>query len=113
MTPLSAMRALYHLYTRFGMPGVRAEARARLTGNEVSFPVRPPGFLSTFYLRCGSSDISTYEQVFIGREYDFATLREPRHIIDAGANIGLASIFFCRAVSFCKNFCHRTRGQQL
>jgi FkbM family methyltransferase len=35
-----------------------------------------------------------YKQIFINAEYNFSTTYEPEVIIDAGANIGLASIYF-------------------
>lgn len=46
------------------------------------------------WLRVPSSDVITYWQVFVAREYAVDTSREPAVIIDAGANIGLASIYF-------------------
>jgi FkbM family methyltransferase len=49
---------------------------------------------SPFRLRVPSSDVPTYKQVFVNREYDFSVPRPPRTIVDAGANIGLASIYF-------------------
>jgi len=48
----------------------------------------------SFWLRAPSSDVSTYKQVFRNKEYDFIAENEPKVIIDAGANIGLASIYF-------------------
>lgn len=94
MTPLGAWRTIRYLHSRFGMSGVRAAVRNRLTADEVLFPVQPAGCHHPFQLRYGSSDMPTYEQVFVNREYDFSTSREPRTIVDAGANIGLASIYF-------------------
>jgi len=47
-----------------------------------------------FGLRVPSSDVQTYEQVFINQEYDFLVETQPITIVDAGANIGLASIYF-------------------
>jgi FkbM family methyltransferase len=47
-----------------------------------------------FYLRLKTSDLPTYDQVFIKLEYEFAISRIPKVILDAGANIGLASIYF-------------------
>lgn len=47
-----------------------------------------------FQLRISSSDIQTCIQVFVYKEYDFFAEREIKTIIDAGANIGLASIYF-------------------
>ncbi len=47
-----------------------------------------------FSLRVPSSDARAYKQIFLQQEYDFSVATEPRVIIDAGANIGLASIYF-------------------
>jgi FkbM family methyltransferase len=47
-----------------------------------------------FGLRLPSSDIPTCKQVFVDREYDFELQKAPNTIVDAGANIGLASIYF-------------------
>lgn len=44
------------------------------------------------YLRVPSSDVYSYEQVFIFQEYDFVTRNTPKIIVDAGAFIGLVSI---------------------
>nr|WP_314897191.1 FkbM family methyltransferase [uncultured Flavobacterium sp.] len=46
------------------------------------------------YLRPKSSDLLTFHQIFTFKEYDINLGFIPRFIIDAGANIGLASIFF-------------------
>ena len=45
------------------------------------------------YLRFGTSDIDTYLQVFISEEYNY-DYGNPIVIVDAGANIGLTSIYF-------------------
>ena len=42
----------------------------------------------------GSSDKTVFYQIFLNREYDIQLPAEPQYIIDAGANIGLASVFF-------------------
>ncbi|HEV2703843.1 MAG TPA: FkbM family methyltransferase [Steroidobacteraceae bacterium] len=47
-----------------------------------------------FSLRILSTDVPTYLQVFVNREYEFLTDGQPEVIVDAGANIGLASIYF-------------------
>lgn len=46
------------------------------------------------FLRYPSTDLSTYKQVFEDYSYKFSFNYEPQVIIDAGANIGLASIYF-------------------
>jgi FkbM family methyltransferase len=47
-----------------------------------------------FYLRYGTTDRNVFREVFLFKEYNFKVDGEPSTIIDAGANIGLASIFF-------------------
>jgi len=48
-------------------------------------------------VRTATSDISTFEQVFLHRQYRLLDrLEKPRLIVDAGANIGCASLYFAR-----------------
>ena len=48
----------------------------------------------SFILRNQTSDVETFRQVFIHKEYDFVLEKPPQLIVDAGANIGLASLYF-------------------
>lgn len=45
------------------------------------------------FLRPGTADQNVYEEIFLSNEYDL-DLGEPRIIIDAGAHIGLSSVYF-------------------
>ena len=56
--------------------------------------MQSPYYKHPFYLRVPTSDISTYWQIFKDEEYNFDLNISPKVIIDAGANIGLASIYF-------------------
>lgn len=47
-----------------------------------------------FQLRVPSTDVSTYKHIFVRNEYQFEGEVEPSTIVDAGANTGLASIYF-------------------
>ena len=58
------------------------------------FRTTTPGARYPLFLRVPSSDVPTFEQVFINGEYDFDVTSSPRAIVDAGANIGLASVYF-------------------
>jgi len=49
---------------------------------------------SSMFLRNNSSDVLVYKDVIDSKEYEFTATKEPRTIIDAGANIGLTSVFF-------------------
>lgn len=56
--------------------------------------VHGKGLKAPLYLRIPSSDVLTYWQVFIDQEYALTTSKSPQVIVDAGANVGLASIYF-------------------
>jgi FkbM family methyltransferase len=50
---------------------------------------------TTVRLRWRTSDIDVLDQVFVDREYDLPyTFSTPSVVVDAGANIGLTSLFF-------------------
>ena len=53
-----------------------------------------PNYKQAIWLRKDSTDYSTFKQIFDKQEYNIPFDFMPRHIIDAGANIGLASIYF-------------------
>jgi len=56
-----------------------------------------PHFKDAMVLRPNTSDINVFEQIFIDEEYRCSIDTEPAIIIDAGANIGLASIYYSLA----------------
>jgi len=55
-----------------------------------------PGLKHPIYFRPGSSDIHTFREIFLRREYAIQIPEEniPKTIIDAGANIGFTTLFF-------------------
>lgn len=61
------------------------ELRIKIVGRDHRHPIS---------LRLLSSDIPAYRQVFLDKEYDFSSIVTPEVIIDAGANIGMSSIYF-------------------
>jgi FkbM family methyltransferase len=60
--------------------------------DEVS--LRIPPCRTPILLRPKTTDLLTFEQVFMRHEYGIKLPFSPRHIVDAGANIGLATIYF-------------------
>jgi len=56
---------------------------------------RAPNTLTggSVYLRAGTTDLNVYDEIFIDKEYDI-NLDNPLFIVDAGAHIGLSSVFF-------------------
>jgi len=57
-----------------------------------SFVPVPTG--SSVFLRPGTADHFVYDEVFRGQEYALDIPQAPKLIVDAGAHIGLASVFF-------------------
>jgi FkbM family methyltransferase len=52
------------------------------------------GIKYPIYLRKKTSDIQAFDQVFLDLEYGYNLKISPKFIIDCGANIGLASVYF-------------------
>jgi len=94
MVPWSAMASrLLRYIRRFGpWTGTQDYLRTRRRTGEVA--LRAPGVSHPVRVRAGSSDRRAFEQVFLDREYDFPVPGRPRFIVDAGANIGCASVWF-------------------
>lgn len=66
--------------------------------------VHAKGLKSPIYLRIPSSDVLTYWQVFVDQEYALKTNKSPKVIVDAGANVGLASVYFANRFPDAKIF---------
>ena len=66
--------------------------------------IRNSNISQDIVLRYPSSDILVYQQVFTHKEYEFTTTRPPKVIVDAGANVGYASIYFANLYPDAKVF---------
>lgn len=53
-----------------------------------------PGIKKPIQIRLGTSDVLTFQKIFFKREYDVPSDINPEFIIDAGANVGYAALFF-------------------
>ncbi len=56
--------------------------------------IKLPKLNRTIYLRKNSKDLETFEEIFLTNLYNTQLPFEPKTIVDAGANVGLASLFF-------------------
>jgi FkbM family methyltransferase len=82
-----------------GIRAVCATATFRLFGQPRLLRTTPPSSQSPVYLRIDTSDFCAYYDVLIAktRQYDLEGLPfSPATIVDVGAHIGMASIFFAR-----------------
>ncbi len=61
-----------------------------------NFPIYVKNSKQLIYLRPKTSDFSVYRQIFLEGEYDIHFPKDVQNIIDAGANIGLFSVFIKR-----------------
>lgn len=88
------LRALKRYKRVFGNRGLTGIVEGKLKGKPVLMEASREGIQSPVLLRVPSSDVRVFEQIFIRNEYKFDVNRDPEFIIDAGANIGLASVYF-------------------
>src|SRR5581483_8252493 len=79
---------------RFGPRAALQAARMDRPGGE-PVEVRLPGVAHPLWARPRTSDVATFDEIFLGREYDLPwKCFEPAHILDLGANVGYTSVFF-------------------
>ncbi len=92
-----------NMYRRtLGFGGLLCAIKAEVTNSTIYCKVNRQDCKYPFRLRVHSSDVPTYKQIFIDREYDFLVEKQPKVIVDAGANIGLAAIYFANKYSDAK-----------
>jgi len=89
---MSAARRLKTYYSYAGAPGALAIVAFRLFGLPKEILVRSP-VVPGIRLRVGTSDLDVYREIVDG-EYAFDLPFRPNVILDAGANIGITSIYF-------------------
>ena len=78
----------------FGLPGLLLAVRGRNLNQLPEITVTPPGVRHPVCLRLRSSDMAVFRQVFVTGEYDCRLAKPPSVIVDAGANIGLTSVYY-------------------
>ncbi|MCX8155471.1 MAG: FkbM family methyltransferase [Verrucomicrobiae bacterium] len=83
-------------YEVFGPAGLWLFARTRHWPLPAEWTGRVPDFAHPLRLRLKSSDLPTYKKIFRDKEYALELPLKPRVIVDAGANVGFASLFFAR-----------------
>lgn len=88
------IKTIYKYLRAAGLPGLFCLIKAKVSNSTILFEKKRQDIKFPLGLRIPSSDLPTYEQVFVYQEYDFLVEKQPEVIVDVGANIGLVSIFF-------------------
>ncbi len=81
------------LQRRYGWKAIAFLTGRKLTGNK-NHEIKLKGIPHPVTLSNLLVDVYTMLQIFYGKEYDIRLDSEPKYIIDCGANIGLASVYF-------------------
>lgn len=91
---MSIRDGLTWYYRQFGLRGVMAMGGYHLVGRPRNITAHPPGIQNPVHIRIKTTDELVYRDVLLQREYAFELPFYPKTIVDAGANIGLTSIYF-------------------
>ena len=83
---------IYH--RPLGIRGVGAICSYRLFGWPRELAVMPAGIRNPVYVRIRTTDVSIYHEVLLCGQYALDFPYSPKTIVDAGANIGMASLYF-------------------
>lgn len=81
-------------YSLLGPYGLFLGAKVRFLKQSIQVAVEIAGVRHPVHLRLRTADVWLCRQILVDAQYDSKLATSPRVIVDAGANIGLASIFF-------------------
>jgi FkbM family methyltransferase len=85
------MKILLKYIDKHGVKGLVAYIKMKIG---MTRAIKMPNILYPIALRSRTSDLPTFDQVFLGLEYNIDFTFQIERVIDAGGNIGLAAIYF-------------------
>jgi FkbM family methyltransferase len=91
---MSIRHGFTHYYRHFGIRGVLAISAHRALGRPKEITVYVPGTRNPIHLRLRTTDQFLFAEILLHGAYAFDLPFYPRTIVDAGANIGMASLYF-------------------
>ena len=93
---MSFPRLVAAYYDCFGVYGALAFLCHHVAGHPREIRACPKEIKNPVHVRVGTSDAWLYREILLRGQYALDLPFTPRTIVDAGANIGLASIYFAR-----------------
>jgi len=81
-------------YHALGLKGLLAISSFRLVGRPRVIAAKAAGIRHPLFLRVHTSDLAVYHHILLEGEYQLTLPFVPKTIVDAGANIGLTSIYY-------------------
>ena len=90
--PLHVKRLLRYGH-KYGLAGIQLVNKAKRKP-ETPFQVSLKNYKFPITLRSGTSDNNVFNQVIYREEYNIKYKLDPKVIVDCGANIGLATVFY-------------------
>jgi FkbM family methyltransferase len=94
---LRSQMAATKKYRRWlGRQGLLYAVRTDLFHQAGEFQIWPRGYKAPVTLRLGTSDAMTFGEIITRGVYALRPRQPPRVIVDAGANIGMASVYFAK-----------------
>lgn len=91
---MSIFRGLLSSYSLLGAYGVILVTKARLLRQSAQVLVSVRGIKSPVVIRLRTTDVSLLSEMLGTVEYDLDFVNPPRVVLDAGANIGLTSVYY-------------------
>ena len=91
---MSIVHGIKEHYRTLGTAGAWAILRYRLLGSPKEIAVKTEGVRHPIILRMRTNDLMGWRDIFQNHEYLLNAPSPPETIVDAGANIGLTSVYF-------------------
>jgi FkbM family methyltransferase len=87
-------KGLASYFSLFGIKGVATISAYHLFGLPKKMVVQPRNIKYPVRLRVRTSDVFVYRTILVDGEYDLPLASAPRTKVDAGANIGMTTIYY-------------------
>jgi FkbM family methyltransferase len=91
---LSVYEGIVDYYQVFGIGGLLRACSNRMLGMPKEISVSPRGVKHPVHIWLRTSDVSLFNDLLLRQAYNVALPFAPRTIIDAGANVGMATLFY-------------------